>query len=183
VAATNRDLRQMVVDGKFREDLYFRLSVFHVHAPPLRERRQDIPGLVRFLLGRNAKRMSKGKQVVLDADVEDILAAYDWPGNVREMENVVDRALILADEGRVTVADLPQQIARTAQARSGIPAPESGDGLREQVRRFECAVIGRAIADAEGDRRLAAQRLSIGLSSLYRKLEEFEALGLLRDAA
>lgn len=180
VAATNRDLGQMVAEGKFREDLYFRLSVFHVHAPPLRERRQDIPGLVRFLLRRGAKRLNNGAAIAIDPDVEEILGAYDWPGNVREMENVVDRALILADEGRITRADLPPQIARVAPAgkNGAAAAPESGDSLREQVRRFESSVIAKAISDAGGDRRAAAQKLGIGLSSLYRKLEEYEALGL-----
>ncbi|KIF83858.1 Fis family transcriptional regulator [Noviherbaspirillum autotrophicum] len=181
VAATNRDLAQMVADGKFREDLYFRLSVFHVHAPPLRERRQDIPGLVRFLLQRGAKRMNHRQAIVIDPEVEEILGAYDWPGNVREMENVVDRALILADEGRITTAELPPQIMRGDPAKNGIQVPPSGDGLREQVRRFECAVVTRAISDAGGDRRMAAQKLGIGLSSLYRKMEEFEALGMLKD--
>jgi two-component system response regulator AtoC len=181
VAATNRDLRQMVAEGKFREDLYFRLSVFHVHAPPLRERRQDILGLVRFLLQRGAKRMNYGYQLAIDPEVEEILVAYDWPGNVREMENVVDRALILADEGRITTAELPPQVARTVvpAAGNGISIPESGDSLRAQVRRFECAVVTKAIVDANGDRRTAAQKLGIGLSSLYRKLEEYEAAGLL----
>jgi len=183
VAATNRDLAQMVADGKFREDLYFRLSVFHVHAPPVRERRQDIPGLVRFLLQKGAKRLGNVGGISIDPDVEETLSAYDWPGNVREMENVVDRALILADEGRITRADLPPQIARIAPAgKSGAALAESGDSLREQVRRFESAVICKAISDAAGDRRAAAQKLGIGLSSLYRKLEEYEALGLLQDS-
>ncbi|GAB3538330.1 sigma-54 dependent transcriptional regulator [Noviherbaspirillum agri] len=182
VAATNRDLAQMVADGKFREDLYFRLSVFHVHAPPVRERRQDIPGLVRFLLQKGAKRLGNVGGLSIDPDVEEILVAYDWPGNVREMENVVDRALILADEGRITRADLPPQIARIAPAgKNGAAPAESGDSLREQVRRFESAVICKAIQDAGGDRRAAAQKLGIGLSSLYRKLEEYEALGLVQD--
>lgn len=182
VAATNRDLAQMVADGKFREDLYFRLSVFHVHAPPVRERRQDIPGLVRFLLQKGAKRLG-GAGIAIDPDVEEILSAYDWPGNVREMENVVDRALILADEGRITRADLPPQIARIAPAgKNGAASAESGDSLREQVRRFESSVICKAISEAGGDRRVAAQKLGIGLSSLYRKLEEYEALGLLQDS-
>lgn len=182
VAATNRDLSQMVAEGKFREDLYFRLSVFHVHVPPLRERRQDIPELVRFLLKRGAKRLNNGAELALDADVEEILSAYDWPGNVREMENVVDRALILADDGRITRADLPPQIARIVPAGRGGGTPgESGDSLRDQVRRFESSVVYKAIADASGDRRLAAQKLGIGLSSLYRKLEEYEALGLVPE--
>jgi two-component system, NtrC family, response regulator AtoC len=166
VAATNRDLAQMVAEGKFREDLYFRLSVFHVHAPALRERREDIPSLLKFLLQRGAKRMSLGAGVHFNPEVEEILCAYDWPGNVREMENVVDRALILADDGRITRADLPPQIARLAS-----PA-EPGDSLREQVRRFEVMVICKAISEADGDRRVAARKLGIGLSSLYRKLEE-----------
>jgi len=182
VAATNRDLQQMVSEGKFREDLYFRLSVFHVHAPPLRDRRQDIPELVRFLLQRGARRMNQSHSITLDADVEEILAAYDWPGNVREMENVVDRALILSDEGRITCADLPPQIARTVPTGMRIVLPaDSDENLRDQVRRFESSVIYKAINDAEGDRRAAAQKLGIGLSSLYRKLEEYEAFGLAKE--
>lgn len=124
--------------------------------------------------------MNNVAQIAIDPDVEEILATYDWPGNVREMENVIDRALILAEDGRITMADLPMQIARTAPAKSGMQLADSNDGLREQVRRFECAVIGKAISEAGGDRRIAAQKLGIGLSSLYRKLEEFETLGLLQ---
>jgi DNA-binding NtrC family response regulator len=187
VAATNRDLPQMVAEGKFREDLYFRLSVFQIHAPPLRERRPDIPALVRFLLDRGAKRMNLHKSISVDADVQQILDSYDWPGNVREMENVVDRALILADQGQVTCADLPPQLVKGMRpVASGIPelvTLDSTDGLREQVRRFESALINRVIAESEGDRRLAAQKLGIGLSSLYRKLEEFESTGAPAEAA
>lgn len=184
IAATNRDLAQMVAEGKFREDLFFRLSVFQIHAPPLRERRQDIPELVRFLLRRGAKRLNESVEISIDPEVEQILAAYDWPGNVREMENVVDRALILADEGHVTCADLPPQItkgARSALPGLGLTVQDSDDSLRDQVRRFESALITKAINDADGDRRAAAQKLGIGLSSLYRKLEEFETLGMLQD--
>jgi two-component system response regulator AtoC len=128
--------------------------------------------------------MHYGYPVVFDREVEEILATYDWPGNVREMENVVDRALILADEGRVTIADLPQQLACFRPAGGQAPVlSDSEESLRDQVRRFESSVIGKAIADAEGDRRVAAQQLGIGLSSLYRKLEEYEALGLLSSQA
>jgi len=174
VAATNRDLPQMVAEGRFREDLYFRLSVFQIHAPPLRERRPDIPGLVRYLLERGARRMNLAQPIRLGDDVTAILNAYDWPGNVREMENVVDRALILADRGCVSCADLPPQLLQGRVTVPDLPVADSGEGLREQVRRFEHALITRVIAEADGDRRLAAQRLGIGLSSLYRKLEEFE---------
>jgi two-component system response regulator AtoC len=179
VAATNRDLAQMVADGKFREDLYFRLSVFHIDAPPLRERRPDLPALVQFLIERGAKRMNLTGPVNVDAGVQAFLNAYDWPGNVREMENVIDRALILADEGQITCADLPPALIKGA--RGGMPAialDDCSDSMRNQVRRFESVLISRVMGECDGDRRLAAQRLGIGLSSLYRKLEEFETLGL-----
>lgn len=179
IAATNRNLERMVAEGKFREDLYFRLTVFHLHIPPLRERRQDILSLVRFLIQRSSRRLNYGPEPVLDPDVENILASYEWPGNVRELENVVDRALILAENGRITRADLPPQIVRTTALPDTVAVGQAGEGLREQVRRFECQVISQVIADAGGDRRAAAQKLGIGLSSLYRKLEEFEAAGLL----
>lgn len=181
VAATNRDLLKMVNDGTFREDLYFRLSVFHVHVPPLRERRQDIPGLVQFLVQRGARRMNCGTGITVAPDVEELLSAYDWPGNVREMENVIDRALILAEHGQITCSDLPPQITGLISIeRTGSAALDSGGNLREQVRRFEESVIFRAINESDGDRRLAAQKLGIGLSSLYRKLEDYQALGQLQ---
>jgi two-component system response regulator AtoC len=174
VAATNRDLSEMIAQGKFREDLFFRLTVFHIHVPPLRERREDLASLIKFLLQRNTRRMgSNGQQFSLDGGVEEILVNYDWPGNVRELENVIDRALILADGGRVTLADLPPQITKVnTQLSSVVNDLQFSGTLREQVRKFEAALIFRTIAESGGDRRIAAQKLNIGLSSLYRKLEE-----------
>lgn len=176
IAATNRDLGEMVAQGKFREDLYFRLTVFHIHVPPLRERRLDLSALIKFLMQRNSRRMgSNGHEATLAPGVEELLISYDWPGNVRELENVIDRALILADNGHITLADLPTQITKV------VPSVMSADlnlhlsgTLREQVRKFEAALILRTIEEAGGDRRLAAQKLNIGLSSLYRKLEEMD---------
>lgn len=172
IAATNRDLSEMVAQGKFREDLYFRLSVFHIHVPPLRERRQDLSALIKFLLQRNTRRMSNQQEITLDPGVEALLMNYDWPGNVREMENVIDRAIILADGNRIILADLPPQITKVDQtARLGDSFQSSGT-LREQMRKYEAALIYRTIEETGGDRRAAAQKLNIGLSSLYRKLEE-----------
>ena len=175
VAATNRDLPAMVQQGRFREDLFFRLSVFQVPMPPLRERRADLPGLMRHLLGRRGGSGDSGAPMTIDPEAEDLLLSFAWPGNVRQLENVLHRAAILADGGTIRVVDLPPEVAR-------LPAPAAApstlaDGnpeapLRERVRRFELSLIRRAIEDAAGDRRLAAQRLGIGLSSLYRKLEE-----------
>jgi DNA-binding NtrC family response regulator len=172
ITATNRDLAEMVAQGKFREDLYFRLSVFHIHVPPLRERRQDLSALIKFLLQRNTRHSSDRQEITLDPGVEALLMNYDWPGNVREMENVIDRAVILADGNHITPADLPPQITKVDQsARLGDNFQSSGT-LREQMRKYEVALILRTIEETGGDRRAAAQKLNIGLSSLYRKLEE-----------
>lgn len=176
IAATNRNLPEMVKDGRFREDLYFRLSMFNIQIPPLRERREDIGRLIHFVLGNLAGGQGK-KPLTLDPVAEEILIEFPWPGNVRELENVINRAHILADGDRITLADLPPDIARAAPVREkcGMDVALSG-GLREQLRRVEADIISRALRDAGGDRRLAAQKLDIGLSSLYRKLEEIEAM-------
>jgi DNA-binding NtrC family response regulator len=162
IAATNRDLREMAAAGRFREDLFFRLSAFHIDVPPLRERRQDIPDLLRFLLSRSAKRFAIDAKLALDPEAEEILRAYGWPGNVREMENVLDRAAILAEDGRISVADLPPHIVPAGPAVDGSPLGGGAGGLREQVRRFEHGLILRVIEEEAGDRRLAAGGLIVG---------------------
>jgi two-component system response regulator AtoC len=177
IAATNRDLQEMVRQGRFREDLYFRLSKFVIAIPPLRERQEDIPRLIRYVMQNIA---GAGKTPLgLDPVAEEILTEYPWPGNVRELENIINRAYILADGGRIKLSDLPPDIARQAPAQdaaSSVLIP--GGSLRDQMRRIEAEVIFRALEECNGDRRQAAQRLEIGLSSLYRKLEEFSALGI-----
>jgi two-component system response regulator AtoC len=128
--------------------------------------------------------------LTLDPEAEDLLVNFAWPGNVRQLENVLHRATILADGGTIRVADLPPEVSRLPPAATATAAaadngtghgagsgPTGGVPLRERVRRFELALIRRAIEDAGGDRRLAAQRLGIGLSSLYRKLEEVQDEG------
>lgn len=183
VAATNRDLGEMVKQGKFREDLYFRLTVFHLHVPPLRERRQDLAALIHFVLQRNVRRLgSNGIKPSLDAGVEELLVNYGWPGNVRELENVLDRALILAEDYQITTADLPPSIANKMESPLQVGEHFNASGsLREQVRKYEIHLILQTIEDAGGDRRVAAQKLNIGLSSLYRKLEEIETQAALDE--
>lgn len=181
IAATNRDLQQMVADGTFREDLFFRLSMFHIHIPPLRERHGDIRGLIEFLLDRARAQSATHERITIASDAERLLLSYAWPGNVRQLENVINRACILAEEDGITLTDLPPEITRGSRAAQGGGtsfAPESC--LRDQLREIEAGLIYRMLEDTGGDRRLAAQKLGIGLSSLYRKLEEFEALGLAR---
>ncbi|MFZ2650166.1 MAG: sigma-54 dependent transcriptional regulator [Burkholderiaceae bacterium] len=177
IAATNRDLSAMVAQGRYREDLFFRLSVFQIAMPALRERRTDIPDLVRHLMAQRGIAAAQGQPLSIDPEAEDMLLAFDWPGNVRQLENVLHRAAILADGGCIRAADLPPEVSRVSAGASAEVPQEGGEGsLRDRVRRFEVSLIQRAIEEAGGDRRSAAQRLGIGLSSLYRKLEEFQAV-------
>ena len=178
VAATNRDLAEMVKQGKFREDLYFRLAMFHLHLPPLRERRADLPGFIQHTLA-GIKRSGGKRGIELDPAAEQALVGAEWPGNVRELENVLNRACILADGERITPADLPADITRIVPpALAADAAPGSEGSLRQQLRALEARLIARALQQANDDRRVAAERLGIGLSSLYRKLDEFERLGV-----
>lgn len=174
VAATNRDLQAMVQQGRFREDLFFRLSVFQIGMPPLRDRRVDIPALVQHLLARRVA-PAGGEALAIDPEAMDMLTAFNWPGNVRQLENVLHRAAILADGGCIHAGDLPPEVSRALPALGGTAGAESGElPLRERVRRYEISLILRAIDECGGDRRAAAAKLGIGLSSLYRKLEEFQ---------
>jgi transcriptional regulator with PAS, ATPase and Fis domain len=108
VAATNRDLGQMVVDRQFREDLLYRIKVAHVHVPPLRERREDIPALVEHVIGRS------GRSYAVAPDAMEVLQRYPWPGNVRELQNVIEQIISVADHPRVSVDDLPRSLVADA---------------------------------------------------------------------
>ncbi|MBK8324905.1 MAG: sigma-54-dependent Fis family transcriptional regulator [Betaproteobacteria bacterium] len=181
IAATNRDLSAMVADGRFREDLFFRMSMFRIHVPPLRERPRDLRDLIRHLLDAGP---AGGRRLTgLDPAAEELLHAYAWPGNVRELENVLNRASILADGERITLADIPAELSSRASLAGGTPVASGVVGdLRSELRRFEAGIVYRTLDAVSADRRQAAQRLGIGLSSLYRKLEEFEREGLGREA-
>ncbi len=177
IAATNRDLQQMVAEGSFREDLFFRLGMFHVHVPPLRDRREDIPSLMRVMLRNNRRRFSGAQDLIVGPGVEQALRTYDWPGNIRQLEHVIERACILAEGNEITLQDLPRELTAHA-ATPGTDAAVVGNYLRDEMRRYEGELILRALSETGGDRRAVARKLGIGLSSLYRKLEEMEAAGL-----
>jgi DNA-binding NtrC family response regulator len=166
LAATNKDLHAQVEAGRFREDLYYRLNVFSIHLPPLRERREDIPDLVEFLLAKQARTMGKRISGVTHEAMQ-ILRACRWKGNVRELDNALQRAVILGDGPLVTPADLPPDL---------VPSecdPALVDQLGEALQRFEKQHIERILHQTP-DKREAAQRLDIGLSSLYRKIAELK---------
>ena len=168
LATTNRQLRTEVSSGRFREDLYYRLNVFPMVVAPLRERRDDVLPLAMRLL---ELRCRPGERIpALSADAAHALLTYSWPGNVRELDNVINRARILAENNRITVADLPAALVGTQPLPGGDIGGETT--LRLQLRRYEIKLLQEAIVTAEGDRRVAAQRLGISLSSLYRKVGE-----------
>jgi DNA-binding NtrC family response regulator len=166
LAATNKDLRAAVEAGRFREDLYYRLDVVSIRLPALRERRDDIPDLVEFLLARHARAMGKRVSGVTHEAMQ-ILLACRWRGNVRELENALQRAVILGEGPLITPADLPPDLAPV----EGDPALV--DELGEALTRFEKQHIERILRQVP-DKREAAQRLGIGLSSLYRKIAELK---------
>lgn len=172
IAATNRDLAKMVQEGTFREDLYFRLNIFNLEIPPLRKRKEDIPALLNHFISKEAAKMGITSPFQVEPEVVDVLSSYQFPGNVRELENIVARAIILAEDDLIRVEDLPDHIPSQSD-HSGKVGMGSGTGtLKDQVRMFEINVINRTIEESGGDRKLAAKQLGLGLSSLYRKLEE-----------
>jgi DNA-binding NtrC family response regulator len=164
LAATNKRLPQEVEAGRFREDLYYRLNVVAIALPPLRDRREDIPELVDFLLARHTRTL--GKRIAgVTHETMQILLACPWKGNVRELDNVLQRAAILGEGSFLTPADLPPDLAPLEND------PALADELAEAVRRFERQHIERILRQTP-DKKDAARRLGMGLSSLYRRITE-----------
>ncbi|MBF0628377.1 MAG: sigma-54-dependent Fis family transcriptional regulator [Magnetococcales bacterium] len=175
IAATNKNLKAMVSEGTFREDLYFRLNVFSIHIPPLRERPQDLEVLMDHFLQKNSAKLGGGVILTLSTEAREALLSYDWPGNTRELENALERAAILTEDGHIGLEDLPDSVAAcgTAAPRGEDPTLRAGSkSLRDRMRNMEIELILQAIEEADGDRKQAARELGIGLSSLYRKLEQ-----------
>jgi DNA-binding NtrC family response regulator len=164
LAATNKDLQKEVDAGRFRQDLFFRLNVVSLTLPPLRDRREDLPDLIAFLLGKHAT--AAGKPFTgLSHEAMRVVQSYPWPGNVRELDNALQRAVILGEPPLVRPNDLPPAVAPQPDD------PYAVDDLKVAVARFEKLHIQRLLRQYP-DKREAARRLNIGLSSLYRKIEE-----------
>ncbi len=181
VSATARDLTMEIAEGRFREDLYYRLNVVQVTIPPLRERAGDIPALARHLLARIAQQPGLCQLGITD-DALTLLGKYDWPGNVRQLQNALFRAAVLCEGSALTSADFPQ-IAALGAARHSVPGPApmatSGgvtlfhaDGNLRALEEIEADVIRLAIGHYRGRMTEVARRLGIGRSTLYRKLGE-----------
>ena len=167
LAATNENLAEKVKDGTFREDLFYRLSVVPIHIPPLRERTTDIPLLVQHFVDRANTRI--GKKFRVDKELLDMLMAYNWPGNIRELENVIERAVALADSTHLRTEDLPDNIL---QCQGADAVTTDVRDLRSVVDESERKHILRIMQETGGSKKLAARILGVDLATLYRKMEK-----------
>src|SRR5437899_4656196 len=170
IAATNRDLDRSIADGRFRQDLYYRLNVVRVSLPPLRARREDIPALVNHFLRRYNRRFRRDVKGITP-DALATLGGYDFPGNVRELENVIERAFAMGAREQITLADLP--VLGTASVPS-MAAPASGSVPR--LADVEKDLILRALAFYKDDKEAAASALGISRRTIYRRLKEYGML-------
>ncbi len=171
ISASNRDLTAMVEDGSFRQDLFYRLVVFPIELPPLRDRREDIPLLVAHFLEKYARDASK-RVAQVDPRAMEALAAHGWPGNVRELENVIHRSLLVSAGLELGLEDLPKGLGEGApptRTASSQPLDEATMSLED----LEKAAIVRALENNRGNLSDVARQLGIGRSTLYRKLEQY----------
>ena len=172
ISATNRDLKEMVEAGIFREDLYYRLHVVPVNLPPLRERTDDIIPLARHFVSKLRRRINPAV-VRLTEDAERHLLAYHYPGNVRELENVIEQALVFAEPPEIQTADLPPQVSGATPKDEGFRLPAGDIGLNEFLEAAERQMILDAYDKSGGVKTETARRLKIKTSALYYKLEKY----------
>jgi DNA-binding NtrC family response regulator len=177
LCATNRDLRALIKDDLFREDLYFRINTFEIRLPALRERRADIPALARHLLSRAARRPVEQVSDLLTPEAIDVLLEHDWPGNVRELANVMEHAYIIAAGQKLTPEHLPHHIRSFAGSPPTLtltpPPPGAIPGPRT-LREIEMEHVLRVLEKHEGNKPAAAAELGISLKTLYNKLNQLQ---------
>jgi two-component system NtrC family response regulator len=172
IAATNRDLEKAMREGTFREDLYYRLNVVPVVIPPLRDRKEDVPALMEHFLkkyGRENRKKISG----VSAEARDLLMRYSYPGNVRELENIIERAVVLAKGKTVTSADLPLHI-RTAESEEKICVKKTGRALTETLETLERGLIIEALKETGGVQTKAAEKLGISERVLRYKVKKYK---------
>ena len=172
VAATARDLEKEVKEGRFREDLFYRLNVVAVYLPPLAGRPEDVPPLIRRLLSRHAHRLGAPVPEV-DPKAMRALLDHSWPGNVRELENALERAAVLARGGVIRESDLPPSVARSGSSSLSRARPGGGATLKEAANAAEAEALREALERAGGNRRAAAAALGISVRTLFYRLKRF----------
>jgi DNA-binding NtrC family response regulator len=188
IAATNRDLKALIADGRFREDLYYRLNVVPISLPALRERREDIPPLVSHFVEKYNRRLGKKVERV-EEEAMQLLLSYSWPGNIRELENLMERSVLFADGPVILAASLPDSLREKGAAPTpvaalgplGAIAAPSGASMKEIVRlaqaELERELIARALEETGGNVTRAAKKLQISRKSLQVKMKELGLRG------
>ncbi|MPM70968.1 Regulatory protein AtoC [bioreactor metagenome] len=172
IASTNRDLQEMVRQGTFRKDLYYRINILTINIPPLRDRKADLPDLVRFLLRMINNRIGSHAVDVTRESME-MLLTYDWPGNVRELENILEQGVNWSDGELVNLDKLPNK-PWDARRIPAVSAPEQDSGYHSTMEKTERQVILEALSQNAGNRVHTAKALGISRSVLYRKLDKYE---------
>jgi two-component system NtrC family response regulator len=173
VAATNKDLQAAVADGSFREDLFYRLNVVRIELPPLRERREDVPLLAAHFLDKYATENQKPIKGFSPESI-DYLSAFDWPGNVRQLENVVERCVVLSDTETIGVEDLPPEIRdEETQYKSAVDLLPATINLSETLEKIEAALVRRALVRSNFVQVKAAESLGVSKSLLQYKLKKY----------
>lgn len=172
IAATNRKIKEEVEQGRFREDLYFRINVIHMHIPPLRERKEDITLIVDYYVKKFSRDFNKPIKG-LNNDVWDIIFRYDWPGNIRELQNIIKRAIIFSEDGFIKAENLPENITVIGTYYGG----NNGDffsSKKKEVREFEKKYFSRLLKRFKGNVNMAASEAKVPLGTVYRLLKKLE---------
>jgi two-component system, NtrC family, response regulator AtoC len=176
IAATNRNLLQDAKDGKFREDLYYRLNVFHAHIPALRERTEDILPLAEYFVQKFNKKLDRQVKQI-DAGVEKIFLQYDWPGNIRELENLIERLVLMAAEDTITLHDIPAEVKLAVVApqapRTDVAEKPFKDIMKSHMEEVEKQAIIRCLEESGGNVTKAAQRLGLSRKGLQLKMIKY----------
>jgi len=172
ISATNLDLEAAVEDGRFRKDLYYRLAVVPIHLPPLRDRSEEIPKLVTYLLARQSARLGVEVEGV-DPDAMAVLLTYAWPGNIRELENVLERALVLTEGPSISLDDLPEAVRRPAPEGLGIGVDSDDLSVKRHGARMEKHLIQLALDRTGGNKTHAAELLELSPRALRYKIQEY----------
>jgi DNA-binding NtrC family response regulator len=176
VAATNRNLQQDVKEGHFREDLFYRLNVMPIHVPPLRERKEDIPALVRYFVDKFNRKLDR--QITgADAEVMELLRDHDWPGSIRELENLIERLVLMAKGGEIVMGDVPAELIEAVEEKAQRAAPDEKRSIKELIREktgdIEKQMIVRVLEECEGNISKAARQLGLSRRGLHLKLAKY----------
>jgi transcriptional regulator with PAS, ATPase and Fis domain len=165
IVATNQDLEKLVEQGDFREDLYYRVHVIPLTMPPLRERKEDIQSLVSHFIDVSNKKNNK-KIADIDADVKKLFMEHSWPGNIRQLENIIEGAVIMSRKGHIAKDDLPKNFTKTT-------VKTEGKSLQEELKEPAKEIILNALRECHGNHSKAAVKLGINRTTLYNKMKKY----------